>query len=155
MSERVRLQKFFQEEVDLYNMHTRHKDDEDDALKAVCHAIMWACCLDEHHSKRSGATYQLFRDSDPDGEQLNGVRYARNRALHQFAEVVKIVGGATLPAPFPAPLFEITWKLVTELPPPDPGFPNYNLRIFYEKHLQDMPVRFTFDALTTFFGKVP
>ena len=155
MSDRGRLERFLREEVDRYYEETRHEEHEDDALKSVCHVIHWACALDEHHENAIGTPYRQQRDCDPEGQYLAGVRYARNRATHQHPQLLMIAGGATFPWVFPAPLFEIAWKPVGELPPPHPKHPNKELKIFYETLLAGQPVRFSLDALTAFFGRVP
>jgi hypothetical protein len=101
MTDRERLERNFREEVNLYHEQTRHQHNEDDALKSVCHVIFWACALDELHKKTLGTAYEAQRDADSHGQYLAGVRYARDRAAHQFPQMLTITGGASLPARCP------------------------------------------------------
>lgn len=158
MTDRDRLEAFFAKDVETYYSHTRHVEQEDDALKAVCQAIMWACALDEFRAKPTSPAslaYKSFRASDPAGQQMRGVRYARNRALHQAAELVKVIGGAVFPVPLAAPFFEIVWRTTIELPPPDASHLDPAGETIYIRSLQDQPVRFALDALADFFKRAP
>ncbi len=153
ISTRRRLEQFYREEVKTYFSQIRFQNQTDPALKTVSHALLWACALMEFHKKNTPG-YENFRDADPVREVVAGIRYARNRALHQFTQLLKITGGAALPALLPAPFFEIAWRQLNELPPPDAGFESPQLAVAYETHLQDKPVRFTFDALEGFFERL-
>lgn len=152
-TERKRLERFFRESVSSYERQ-QLQEDEDAALKAVAEAIAWACALDEYF-KQSDRAYEACRDDDRNGELMRGVRYARNRALHQFAAVVEITDGAALPMVFEAPLWEFSWRPAARLPPPTPGRDNAVQRAIYEDKLAGVPVRFTLDALQVWFASVP
>lgn len=153
--ERARLERFLTEELDLHDAETRFADHEEDALKAVCHALLWICSLDEFHRKAAGTSYEEARDADECGRYVRALRYARNRALHQFPQLLSVTdGGARLPALLPAPFFEIEWKRLAELPPPDPGRKDPIGERLYEELLADNPVRFAFDAVRDWFRRV-
>jgi len=154
MIERERLQAFFSQEVQSHNAHISHSDDKEEALKAVCQAIVWACALDAFRSQPTtpgSAAYRTLRRSETCGQHLEGVRYARSRAAHQAAELVRVVERATFPAFSPVPLFEITWRLAAALPAPETDHLDRAGEDAYIRLLQDQPVRFTFDALARFF----
>lgn len=92
-----------------------------------------------------------------DGKLLSGIRYARNRALHQFAEIVKMVRGAALPIALAAPLWEFEWRLVSELPPPDSTHNNKSQKAgeaVYKDKLAGTPARFALDAVARWFDRV-
>lgn len=152
ISTRRRLEQFYREEVETYLSQIRFQDQTDPALKTVSHALLWACALMEFHKNTPG--YENFRDADPVHEVVASIRYARNRALHQFTQLLKITSGGALPALLPAPFFEIEWRQLSELPPPDAGFESPQLAMAYEKRLQDCPVRCTFEALEGFFERL-
>jgi len=140
-------------EVDQYFSSIRLQDDVEIALKSVGQALLWACSLLEYYTKNLNG-YMEFRDNDKASGVVKGIRYARNRVLHQFIQLLHITGGATLPAILPAPFFEIEWKPFEELPEPDKGFKNEELAESYRNHLENTPVRFTFDELSSFFRRL-
>tara|TARA_R110001606_G_scaffold83958_6_gene191454 strand:- start:11565 stop:12050 length:486 start_codon:yes stop_codon:yes gene_type:complete len=148
-----RLNNFFNEEVDDYLMNTRFNDNPEVTLKSVGHAILWACALDEFYKKKY-PNYESLRKSDLKFEVVAGIRYARNRAVHQFTQLLYITEGAELPALLPMPFFEIRWKEVADLPVPDKGYENRELAAFYRKHLENKPVRHAFDDLREYFERM-
>jgi len=150
---RTRLERFYREEVEFFRATDRLSRDTASALKRVCHALLWACALMEFH-KTNTAGYVAFRDSDPAAGVIAGVRYGRNRAIHQFPQLLQITEGAQFPIKFPAPFFEISWRPRSDLPAPDPGRDDPVLADEYERNLQGLPVRFTFDALDQFFERI-
>lgn len=156
MYDRQRLETFLSQEIQSHNAHTRHEGHQDDAVKAVWQAIVWACALDEFCAKTTSSgssAYRCFRTSDACGQYLQGVRYAHNRASHQATEVIKVVNLATFPAFSPIPCFEITWRLLASLPSPKADRPDPFGEEAYVRLLQDQPVRFTFHALASFFRR--
>lgn len=53
-------------------------------------------CLDEWHDRRLGDSgYRGRRDADPAGAVIDGLRWARNRGVHQFSELLRVTGGVT------------------------------------------------------------
>jgi hypothetical protein len=148
-----RLNNFFDEEVDDYLMNTRLNDNPEVTLKSVGHTILWACALDEFYKKKY-PNYESLRKSDLKSEVVAGIRYARNRAIHQFTQLLYITDGAELPALLPMPFFEIRWKEVADLPVPDKGYENRELEAFYTKHLENKPVRHAFEDLKEYFERM-
>lgn len=58
---------------------------------------MWVVALDDAHEGRLGGrklAYCQARDGDPDGACVNGLRWARNRGLHQLAHPATRSAGA-------------------------------------------------------------
>jgi len=149
-----RLNKFFNEEVDNFLMATRLDRNSDVALKSVGHTILWACALDEFYKKSYPDSYDEICKQDEEFEIVEGVRYARNRAVHQFPQLLYIADGAALPAFLPLPLFEIKWRSVTDLPKPDKGYEHKELQAFYITHLENKPVRHTMQALKNYFERI-
>jgi hypothetical protein len=99
---RTRLERFYREEVESFRATDRLSRDTASALKTVCHALFWACALMEFHKKNT-AGYVAFRDPDPAAGVIAGVRYGRNRAIHQFPQLLQITEGAQFPIKLPAP----------------------------------------------------
>jgi len=147
---RQRLERFFREELQSFMERGRLQRDTEAALKTICHALLWACSLMEFHAKHTSG-YSEFRDADPIRGVVAGIRYGRNRALHQFPQLLQISNGARFPLQFPAPFFEIEWRPRRLLPLPDPGFDVAALARDYEAHLEGKSVRVTLKLLDQFF----
>jgi hypothetical protein len=79
----------------------------------------WICSLDEH-LRESNPAYVSAHDADSDGSLINGIRFARNQVVHKVAEVLEISAGAVLPVAPGSVLWELNWRAVADLPPPDP-----------------------------------
>ena len=148
-----RLNKFFKEEVNNFLEVTRLDSNPEITLKSVGHTILWACALDECY-KKTYINYENIRNNDNKSEVVAGIRYARNRAIHQFTQLLYISEGATFPARFPIPFFEIKWKQVSELPKPDKGYQNKALEDCYVQHLENKPVRYIFEDLRDYFERI-
>lgn len=151
------LERFLREELDRYDDDVRMNDHEDDALKAVCQALLWICALDEFHRKQAdtaGRNYNAARDADPAGRFVRALRYARNRAVHQFTQLVETREcGVDLPAEFPIQLFEIVWRRADDLPRPErPDPPGEKL---FRTLLEGEPVHLGFNASREWFSRVP
>jgi len=70
---------------------------EDVFYASVAEVVWWLTMLDEAlwSTHNDGATYQSARSSDPGGTFLLGIRYARNRQVHD-AEVTAMQGNPLL-----------------------------------------------------------
>ena len=81
-------------------------------------ACMWACSMDELLWPVD--QYKALRDSDADGQVVNGIRWARNRGLHQAIANHRWNGpGLVFTTTFPATFdqFQITWLPRQEMGP--------------------------------------
>jgi hypothetical protein len=115
----------------------------------IFEALNWAAALDERlaadfaggSNKKNWAWRKRFEG----GETVAGFRFARNRAHHDWAEVLYVTEGAFLPAYLPMPLFE--WRWLPELP----GGGNRSGEEAYAEHLADVPARFTLETLQDVF----
>ena len=73
---------------------------------------------------------------------MRGLRFARNRVHHQYADALWLDRrGMVLPTTLPTQFFEWRWR--EDLPP---GKDNRN-REAYEAHLGGQPARFTLDVV--------
>jgi hypothetical protein len=119
-----------------------------DALIPIYETLNWATTLDERLASDAAAGEGLdwsWRANYTDGKVVAGVRYARNRVHHQWAEALYVTPGAQLPMQLPAPLFEWRWR--SELPPgkDDRGLSEY------EELLSGQPARVTLVLLNQVF----
>ena len=156
-NERALLERFFEEEFQLFET-ARHTPDSDAGLKSVCHAIIWACCLDEFHVKQT-PNYVTWVAQQTEAGALSGLRFARNRAIHQFTPLLEVTGGVSFPLTLPCAFFEINWLPRASLPPPDPKHAISKKFLAqatdYDTLLANSPVRFTLDAVAELFQRVP
>jgi hypothetical protein len=90
------------------------------AFRPLFEALNWAVALDS-------AIGELWR---PDGEHMkyawrsrvrgaeamSGVRFARNRVHHQWADALRLAEGRTYPKQYPTRYFAWVWRDVEELP---------------------------------------
>ena len=156
-NERALLERFFEEEFQLFEA-ARHTPDSDAGLKSVCHAIIWACCLDEFHVKQT-PNYATWLLQQTEARALSGLRFARNRAIHQFTPLLQVTGGASFPLRLPSAFFEIKWRPRATLPPPDPkhalGKKFAVQAADYDTLLANSPVRLTLGAVAALFPRVP
>jgi hypothetical protein len=95
-------------------------------------ALNWVASIDE------GLRY-------PDHRDLRGLRFARHRVHHQWADALYVREGAAFPATFPMAFFEWRWR--RELP----AGRNNRDKPAYLQHLADQPARLTLDAVADFF----
>ena len=148
-----RMEIFYREEMNNYLSNIRLANNADQALKTVGHALLWACALMEFHEKNAPDDYKQFCERDGAKGVIAGVRYARNRVLHQFIQLLHVTEGAAFPWIFPVPFFEIRWLAFSELPPADLGHEHRGKAEAYKLHLENVPVRSTLIALEAFFSR--
>ena len=113
-----------------------------DAYMPIFEALNWAAALDERIAV--DAKGWSWRKRVSNGEVVAGLRFAHNRAHHQWAAVLYVTTGAILPTYLPMPLFEAVapgpsgrarrpWQRGVRRPPPD------------------VPARFTLERLQVIF----
>jgi hypothetical protein len=112
-----------------------------DAFIPLFDTLNWATTLDERIATDLGTAGNpdwSWRDKYMDGAVVRGVRFARNRVHHQWADALYLdPEGAALPMVLPAGLFEWRWR--RSLPPGanNQGEPQY------QKLLAEAPARMT------------
>lgn len=148
-----RLNKFFLEEVDNFLNKTRLDNCKDKAMKNASQVILWACSLDEFY-KKNYSNYKEFKQKDELSGVIDGIRYGRNRAIHQFTQLLYITDGAAFPLSLPSPFFEVRWDSIENLPLPDKGYENKKLEKSYFEYLEKKPIRFTFGEIKDYFNRV-
>jgi hypothetical protein len=122
------------------------------ALMHLSHAVFWTRALDERFEKDLASGYDTFRKSHKLGPIIRGIRYARNRVVHQFPELFYVTdGSAAFPLEMPAMFFEYRWRPRASLPAPDPNYPDHDGASAYEQHLENHPVRHALRAADHFF----
>jgi hypothetical protein len=87
--------------------------DAEDAFHSLFECLAWAASLDE----RLG-----YPTACP---ELRGLRFARHRVHHQWADALRFEEGADLSSPlvFPIVFFDYLWRDINELPPGRPSDP--------------------------------
>ena len=84
--------------------------DEDGALIALVEAVAWVTALDEWLLANLPSYTQPCRDSDPSGEVVHAMRWARNRGLHQLAALHDVALGFRWPLSWPAKSRHLVWR---------------------------------------------
>jgi hypothetical protein len=107
----------------------------------------WACALEERLRETAPdgePAFQQRRDADADGVVLEGLRFVRDRHIHQLV-VSAVRDSADFFSTFPPQLSAgIVWRSVDEIPEPSDALrkKKYHYvarRTAYEDHLQNQP----------------
>lgn len=147
-----RLEKYYHEEVNSYFNSTRLNNNEEVALKNVGQALLWGAAILEFYEKKN-KDFSEWAKMDEASHVIMGFKYARNRVVHQFLQLLHISNGAVFPIEFPAPFFEICWLPLESLPNPDKGHEHKSKAEAYKRGLENKSVRFTFETLDSFFAR--
>jgi hypothetical protein len=112
------------------------------AAVSVAEFVFWACALDER-LKKVDSKYAARRDADEHGQVLPGLRFARDRHLHQVAVTTSLMFVFERSDPNgPADGFIVSnvWRPLDAIPGPTGSHKrNRDLpaqRATYEKHLE-------------------
>ncbi len=127
--------------------YTRHhavarggQQNEDAMIISAVDFVNWTCALDELLAEND-LGYASRRDSDPDGRVIVGLRYVRDRHMHQV--VVSMRGdGVSFFAAFPPRLSAgVVWRPANEMAQPvGKHATTANVRrAAYDQHLQMRP----------------
>jgi hypothetical protein len=124
-------------------------DDADATFRPLFESLHWAVSLDD----RLQATWKTtatnpaewWSDGFIHGDDVKGVRHARHRVHHQWADALYLTGGAQFPMTFPFTFHEWRWR--PDLPPGRDD----RLKGEYDLHLAATPVRITLGNLTLCF----
>ena len=111
----------------------RMGDDPVAAFLPLFEALNWAASIDE------GLGY-------PDYPEIRGMRFARNRVHHQWADALYVATGASFPLTFPATFFEWCWRKGL----PEGG--NRRDEPAYLEHLAGKPARHALDRVADFLA---
>jgi hypothetical protein len=126
--------------------HTRSHDIDGIGTSAV-DFTNWACALEERlreTAPKGQPDFENRRDQDADGRILEGLRYVRDRHMHQVV-VSAVRDSADFFSSFPGELSAgIVWRSVNDIPEPADQWhrnkPRYGAeRTAYEDHLQNRP----------------
>lgn len=107
--------------------------DPAEAFVPLFESLSWAASIDE-------------RLGYPDVPELRGLRFARHRVHHQYADALWLDdSGAELPTTLPFTFLEWRWR--AKLPP---GRPSRDEEA-YRAHLSGRPARRTLDSVSEYF----
>jgi hypothetical protein len=114
--------------------------DAEDAYHALFECLAWAASIDE----RLG-----YPKESP---ELRGLRFARHRVHHQWADALVLKEGVRFPIRFPMVFFEYEWRPLEELPAGRPGDPD---EVLYRMHLAAQPARATLGMAVGYLRGLP
>lgn len=112
-------------------------------------ALNWAVVLDdrtrEHWAPDGEVLGWSWRARVPGAEVMAGVRFARNRAHHQWSDALRFdTSGFQFPMTFPLAFSEWVWRPADELPA---GRPDPDGETIYRKQLEGRAARVTLTDL--------
>lgn len=117
-------------------------------------ALNWAVALDQQAgarwSPRGGPLGSKWRDEIVGGDHVDAVRFARNRAHHQWADALVLSEGFAFPITFPLVTHEWAWRPSTDLPKGK----NDSGRLAYDRLLANRPARFSLQQLDETYAYV-
>lgn len=124
---------------------------------AASEAVFWLMLNDE---LRWGDAYERWRDAQPAGVCVVGLRYLWNLIKHHpIVELVEFTGGVAWPIEWPAVWFDATWPNRGQLPAPDPTRASSRraqaLVAAYDNAVAGQRVRSTLVEAATFFIEPP
>ncbi len=111
-------------------------------------ALAWTYSIDQRLQaawKASGHA-DLWYDGFMHGDVAKGVRYARNRVHHQWADALWLSEGAAFPMQFPMGFYEWRWR------PDLPSGRHDEFKPEYDDRVAASPARVTLGELSDCFG---
>lgn len=128
-----------------------------DAVEAfipLFEALNWAVALDERTAKLWAPDGKVlgwsWRERVPGAEVMAGVRFARNRAHHQWADALVLdEGHRQYPRSYPVVYFEWVWRPASGLPP---GHPDAAGEELYRGRLEGRAARASLGELSEAFA---
>jgi len=129
-------------------------DDPTKAFTALFEALNWAVALDERTAKSWAPDGQVlhwaWRSRVPDASIMGGVRYARNRIHHQWADALRLDHSwFQFPRTFPLRFAEWVWRDAASLPP---GRIDRDGETSYRNDLEGRAARITLQRLANAFA---
>jgi hypothetical protein len=149
----------FRASLDRFTDATRH-DDPVRAFHPLFEALNWEVALDDRCTDHwvpdglppVGRNWPARLANEADTVAVRGVRYARNRVHHQWADAVVLSAGpGRSPRRWPPRNSEWVWRDLRELPPPPQNRPDATGRAAYETLLAGHQVEFTLVTLAEIY----
>ncbi|SRR5260221_13238953 len=108
---------------------------------ALFETLNWIVSIDDRLRIEQGNNW--FRQVGPQGQVVRALRYARSRVHHNWADIIYMTEGATIPVEIPFGFHEWRWKTVQNLPAESNSWiaRNRTIRHLYQQLLEDQPVR--------------
>lgn len=127
------------------------------ARHALFETLHWAVTIDDWlqkywqpTGKKLGETWRAWWN---EAASMQGVRAARNRVHHDWAIAVRVdTPGRRYPRRYPTRYFELLWRDLGELPPPDKPRPSQDRA--YRQHLEGQPVEVALNELANVFRRL-
>jgi hypothetical protein len=132
--------------------------DSDAAFRAIFESLNWATSIEDRirqHWEPDGAPLNWeWRQRVEGAELMSGIRFARNRVHHDWADALYLrAGGFTFPdsqTALDAHIATWRWRALVDLPPGD----NMRGHELYERALEHQPVVLSLVALSLPLGQV-
>lgn len=125
--------------------------DEKQMFITLFEALNWVVSIDDRLRDRNSNWQDQFGKQ---GETVKAIRFARNRVHHQWAYILHIRDGVTLPVRLPTPLFDWVWIAATQLPAVAKRYEDPKGEKLYRQLLENKPVRFSLLEMENLFDKV-
>lgn len=127
-------------------------DERDRTFPPLFEALSWAVCIDDRFQRLWEAAKtnpaEWWSDGFTHGDTIRGVRYARNRVHHQWADALWLSrSGAQLPLRLPFAFAEWRWR--PELPPGR----HDEFKPEYEQYVAANPARITLGDLSQCYAE--
>jgi hypothetical protein len=119
---------------------------------ALGETLWWIVALDDHYRQLGRARYESYRDDDPRGSVLPGLRFARNKVGHQLTLLVTDPNGGNVRRPSAdggVRLDQLVWRESEQFPAP--GDPQHPQRHCYDRRLANNAVRYAVRDANYFF----
>jgi hypothetical protein len=129
--------------------------DANAAYTPLFEALNWAVVLDDRTRKHWAPDGEVlgwaWRTRVPGAEVMAGVRFARNRAHHQWSDALRLdASGFQFPMTFPLTFSEWVWRSADELPEGDVADPDGEA--VYRNQLEGRAARVTLTELGSAFA---
>lgn len=136
----------------------RHEQEDMSAYWALFECLNWAVAIDDAvaawWAPEGTVLGYDWRDRIAAAEAMAGVRYARNRVHHQWADALREVHDRTYPKTYPARYFDFVWRERNELPPPPSSKPDERGAEIYDRLLAGESVDATLRTLHDVFEQL-
>ncbi len=128
-----------------------HSEDRAETFPPLFEALSWAVSIDDRFQSLWAAARtnpaKWWSEGFAHGDTVKGVRYARNRVHHQWADALWLSrSGFSFPISFPLAFMEWRWR--PELPPGRGD----EFKAEYEQHVAASPARVTLGDLSACFA---
>ena len=128
------------------------KGDTDGVYCSAVESVVWACALDDILGQAEPG-YEARREADIDGRLLVGIRWARNRGVHNVLSLHEVHHGPPVYVTYPERWWDFTWLDRDRIP--TAGRPAPLQERAYDEHLSGESVEATLASVYRFLTTRP